>query len=331
MKKIVYGYYFEGNLVGTPSYKKYHINIGMDVYKDLSKNKLYFGNKHIPVIVDDNDEVWFSAKETAKALGYKVTKGALRNAISKNVYKKDTRQLQVINADNKEGHPHTLYINEPGLYRLMLRSKLKKAEEFADWVTRDVLPSIRKIGSYRLIEEHKKELHDVLDQVQFLERENKKLKQDQCKTKYPDGGVVYVIDYSNEREEIYRIGMTGNMKARKQIYDTHMLHNNPVVHIVKTDCPQQLESCVFSMLVNHKYYSNKKDFYQCKLSTIKGAFTSCIKGIKKADTKKQKGGSKSSKKNLNIIEQKLIRLHREKTRLNVRIVKLKKKLKTETK
>lgn len=41
-------------------------------------------------------------------------------------------------------------VNEPGLYRLVLRSDKPQAEPFMDWVTEDVLPSIRKTGSYSL-------------------------------------------------------------------------------------------------------------------------------------------------------------------------------------
>jgi len=105
-------------------------NIDMDIYQDLSKNHIRYGNKIISIIIDSKDNIWFSAKETALALGYKNTKGATKNAIRKNVLKRDRKQLHSIDALNKKGHPHTLYINEPGLYRLMIRCRLKKAEKF---------------------------------------------------------------------------------------------------------------------------------------------------------------------------------------------------------
>ena len=43
---------------------------------------------------------------------------------------------------------NTIYINESGLYSLMLRSKLESARVFKRWVTKDVLPTIRKTGRY---------------------------------------------------------------------------------------------------------------------------------------------------------------------------------------
>jgi hypothetical protein len=43
---------------------------------------------------------------------------------------------------------------------------------------------------------------------------------------YPNGGLVYSIDYSDDYKQVYRIGKTDNMKARKSIYDTHTLYKN---------------------------------------------------------------------------------------------------------
>ena len=48
-----------------------------------------------------------------------------------------------------------LFINESGLYSLILRSKLESAKEFKRWVTKDVLPSIRKTGRYDYCIDHK--------------------------------------------------------------------------------------------------------------------------------------------------------------------------------
>ena len=44
--------------------------------------------------------------------------------------------------------PRARYVNEPGLYRLIAKSKMDNAECFEDWVYEQVLPSIRKTGSY---------------------------------------------------------------------------------------------------------------------------------------------------------------------------------------
>lgn len=67
-------------------------------------------------------------------------------AIARHVMPEDVIKVQVL--DNK-GRPQTVnVINESGLYCLIFGSKLEKAKEFKRWVTSEVLPSIRKTGSY---------------------------------------------------------------------------------------------------------------------------------------------------------------------------------------
>lgn len=51
----------------------------------------------------------------------------------------------------KKFHPDTIFINESGLYSLVLSSKLPNAKEFKHWISSEVLPSIRKTGKYEII------------------------------------------------------------------------------------------------------------------------------------------------------------------------------------
>ena len=61
----------------------------------------------------------------------------------------------------QNGHPFrnvqrgTIYVNESGLYSLVLRSKLESAKEFKQWITSQVLPSIQKTGRYDYCINHK--------------------------------------------------------------------------------------------------------------------------------------------------------------------------------
>ena len=108
------------------------------------------------------------------------------------------------------------------------------------------------------------------------------MKNDLKKNKFPNGAMVYVIDYSDDDKNvdgIFRLGKTDNLKKRKAIYDTHTLHKRKVIHKEITDKPLQFENCLRSMLYDYRY-KNKKDFYICKLSVIKKAFNNCIKSIK---------------------------------------------------
>ena len=80
-------------------------------------------------------------KDVAKCLDYKNTKQAIQNIIP------DDEKLRSILQTSGQRRSMIL-ISESGLYRLALRSKKPQAKKFADWVVKDVLPSIRKTGSY---------------------------------------------------------------------------------------------------------------------------------------------------------------------------------------
>ena len=295
----------------------------MNLFKDISKSKLHYGKRTINIIIDDSDDLWFCARDVVLALGFKNTKAAKQNAIRKNVPRQDVLHLKNINVKNKIGDPSTVYINEVGLYYLILKSRLTPAKKFADWVVREVLPSIRKYGSYKLMQKNKLESANIMRQLILFKKENDKLKRDLTKPKYPNGGVVYVIDYSEDGTHIYRVGTTGDMNARKKIYNTHTLHNHQVVHIVQSLHHRQLESCIRLFLSKYRYNS-KKDFFQCSLSIIKKAFGECTKEFKKFDI--QIGGTSkyvSNRKLLktNIFDRQIRELQKRKKILDSRVKK----------
>ena len=108
-------------------------------------------------VIKCRDDIWFRGKDIAKALGYEKT----RNAILKHVADdnksilEDLRRGPQIRAPFKNEQGGSIFINESGLYSLILRSKLESAKEFKRWVTKDVLPTIRKIGRYDYCIDHK--------------------------------------------------------------------------------------------------------------------------------------------------------------------------------
>lgn len=89
-----------------------------------------------------NNEPWFVSKDVATALGYSNS----RDAISKHVFDDDKG---VAKCDTPSGRQEMSVINESGLYALIFGSKLDSAKRFKHWVTSEVLPSIRRTGSYQ--------------------------------------------------------------------------------------------------------------------------------------------------------------------------------------
>ena len=85
----------------------------------------------------------FVGKDVATALGYKNPSNALQVHVDSE--DKSSYLIQVSGSNYKA---NTLFVNESGLYALILSSKLEKAKAFKRWVTSEVLPQIRQTGGY---------------------------------------------------------------------------------------------------------------------------------------------------------------------------------------
>lgn len=88
-----------------------------------------------------DDEPYFVGKDVAEVLGYSNPQKAIRDHV-------DDDDKGVNEMVTPGGIQSTVFINESGLYSLILGSKLPGAKKFKRWVTSEVLPSIRKHGAY---------------------------------------------------------------------------------------------------------------------------------------------------------------------------------------
>lgn len=95
---------------------------------------------HAVRVITRDGEPWFVATDVAAALGYRGAANAARCLAD--------HQRGTHNLSTPGGNQTVTLINEPGLYRLVLRSRKSEAVAFSDWVTGEVLPTIRKTGSY---------------------------------------------------------------------------------------------------------------------------------------------------------------------------------------
>lgn len=142
-------------------------------------NSEEFGD--IRTVTIDN-EPWFVGKDVADILGYQ---NGSRD-INRHVAEEDRQNYQNGTFESPRG---MTVINESGLYALIFGSKLESAKRFKHWVTSEVLPAIRKNGSYQLapqgeellalaVIEAKKTIDSLKDQCKFLGEqavENQKL------------------------------------------------------------------------------------------------------------------------------------------------------------
>ena len=119
--------------------------------------KVFHYEENEITVIKCRDDIWFRGKDIAKGLGYEKT----RNAILKHVddddksILEDLRRGPQIRAPFKNEQGGSIFINESGLYSLIFGSRLESAKNFKRWVTKDVLPSIRKTGRYDYCIDHK--------------------------------------------------------------------------------------------------------------------------------------------------------------------------------
>lgn len=107
----------------------------------------FFSNEEFGEVrtVTINDEPWFVGKDIAMALGY----AKPENAIATHVNDED-KTSTLIQGSGSNYKSKAILINESGLYALIFGSKLESAKRFQHWVTSEVLPTLRKTGTYEM-------------------------------------------------------------------------------------------------------------------------------------------------------------------------------------
>jgi len=102
-----------------------------------------FEGKDLRHHLDSSGEVWFVAKDVMEILGIKSQAHALR--------KLDADQGGEVELQSPSGFQKYATVSESGLYDLVMQSNKPSARPFQRWVTKEVLPSIRKTGSYSVL------------------------------------------------------------------------------------------------------------------------------------------------------------------------------------
>jgi prophage antirepressor-like protein len=137
-------------------------------------------------MVGTSDNPWFCGRDIATILGYTDPV----NALKKHVDIEDKTRLKSIlgwcqndttlktsKIALNANYLKSTYVNESGLYSLILRSKLESAKKFKKWVTSEVLPSIRKNGQYKMNQEMKEMKVKIQEQNALINNANIKNKE----------------------------------------------------------------------------------------------------------------------------------------------------------
>jgi len=109
---------------------------------DTQMISFHYGDETVRTHTDADGQVWFVATDIARILGYKDASHALRGL------EEDEKGLH--NVETLGGEQTLTIVSEAGLYTLLVRARVEAAKPFRRWVTHEVLPSIRRTGSYSL-------------------------------------------------------------------------------------------------------------------------------------------------------------------------------------
>ena len=141
-------------------------------------------------VIEQNGEPWFIGKDVADILGYERPTKAIQDHVD------DEDRDEVPIQDSIGRMQKTPTINESGLYSLILSSKLPQAKQFKRWVTSEVLPSIRKHGTYMTPEQIEEVLlnpdtiislaQELKDERALRNRLQDKIEKDRPKTIFAD-------------------------------------------------------------------------------------------------------------------------------------------------
>jgi len=140
--------------------------MNLQLLEKMPESFRFFSGKEIRTLVDtESEELWFVAKDVANILEIKNSRDALSNL--------DQDEKGVVLTDTLGGKQEMAIINESGLYSLITRSRKPVAKPFQKWLTKEVLPSIRKNGFYISEEISDEQVSELLEEISSIYKTRK--------------------------------------------------------------------------------------------------------------------------------------------------------------
>ena len=201
--------------------------------------------------IEIDGKPYFVAADVATALGYVNPRKAV-NDHCRGVTKRDT--------PTSSGVQQMSYINEGDLYRLIMKSKLPDAEKFESWVMDEVLPSIRKTGSYNVPKSTSGQIQLLAQGYTELEQTVNSIKDDVTELK--DNVPLYGCEIDEVQKHVRRIGV--KVLGGK---DSNAYRDGSIRSSVYSDIYGQLKreyGCVASYKsIKRKYVADVHEFIDC--------------------------------------------------------------------
>ncbi len=210
-----------------------------------------FQNLHITVH-GTYEEPLFKAKDIGELLDIRNIRHAVSNF--------NDKQRCVVFNDTPGGKQDVVYLTEQGLYKLLMRSRKKVADQFQDWVC-EVIKEIRLKGKYDLQEKLKEKEQELLKLQQKTFEEIERT------------GHLYVI--KTDALNAYKIGKTKDaVNKRVKGMQTGNVDDIQIMLDFPTSNPDLLERLVHYILDRYRCNSNR-EFFDCNLDYIKTVISIC--------------------------------------------------------
>ena len=304
-----------------------------DIVKYFNNSELSINLTSILILNDQTNEFepWFIAKEVATLLGYENTKQAILVNVDEEDQKllsfdeckqlfgqKSTSDETLENTDNSRGlsdRPRNnsininsqgmKFINESGLYTLIARSNKPEARKFQRWVTSEVLPSIRKTGSYNVqpqqltpsymiedrikrasvwIEEQKQMLQLEAEKAQLI-ADNNNLTQVLTDTSEKLITAIRTKAQIGSKREATAMSTAANLSKKNkklEIINQDLTDKNNELTVVNNQLQEQLDD-TYSSLYRDKRVAEiikgKYEFIAYKFNTLKPRVNKALKAI----------------------------------------------------
>ena len=212
-------------------------------------NNEEFGEVRTAVV---NDEPMFCLADICKAL--ELTQPS---KVKERLNEKGVRSIPTL---TKGGEQKLLYINESNLYKTIFQSRKESAERFTEWVTSEVLPSIRKTGSYGVPKTTGGQIQLLAQGYTELEQKVNDIQDDVSELK--ENVPLYSCDIDEIQQHVKR--RVVNILGGKQ---SEAYRDNSIRHKTFSDIWTQLKreyGCVSTYKsIKRKYIDDVHEFIDC--------------------------------------------------------------------
>nr|WIE95434.1 hypothetical protein [Microctonus hyperodae filamentous virus] len=151
-----------------------------------------FGCVEIAIIIDVFGEIWFRGVDLARALEIDNPNTAITDVLYDKYYKSFENLLLNERYQHIPGmHPKTIFVNEMGAYRFLLRSRMPLATAFFDWICAEILPKTKALQANHVFEDL-----------------------DERRKQYLEGFIYLATSDKYKKDNIYKIGYAKNVSKR---------------------------------------------------------------------------------------------------------------------